>query len=300
MNASIKNLSACTTLFLLFGYQFFSVKSLVKKNESKFAYFWRSIHFVLEFAVIISLSLINAAISVEVDVQEKLSAKTALSFSIQYLYQVGLTLIHCVCLVQSFASTKQTKQFFLNTFKITNIFHHDSNHIMNHAKVKRKLFLSFFATNCFIASRIIYLRFFEQNESFILRGILRFAVSILLSVVILKIKFYVNLINYHLESVFMSFDEMSVVSSPKVKDLYFYIKPVRSYKKADISGTIQSLRKVYSIILENSEIVNSSLGLSILTTMTTIIVFTTASIYRIFLIIDGQIPIHHIGGESLK
>lgn len=296
MNSSVKNLSDCATLFQGFGYQFFSVKSLVLDQPRKYSTLWNTIYFVVGFVFITTLAVVNAILTEEKEIQEKLSAKTALSFIIQHLFQAGLILIFCISSIQSFVSTSLIKNLYLNSFKISRIFDQQLSYSLDHSKIKKKLFVLFFIISGFICIMSI---FFGLNDPKFqhLRNIFTSLLLHYLAVSVLKIWFFVELTNYHLENVYFKLENMSV-STKFQQNLSFSIKPVIPKKPRDVTSTVESLRKIYNTILENAEIINSSIGVTMLTIIVVMVIIITASFYRIFLIFDGRFPHQHIGGEN--
>lgn len=292
MDPAVKILSDCVTLFQIFGYQYFSLKSIFVKQNFKGASPWNAIYFALSLTVISCLGILNAWLSSKDSFQSELTAKTALSVIIQQLFQVGLILIYCVSSVQSFTSTSRMKKFFTNSIEISEIYRR-SFHLMDHSRIRSKVFGLFAAVSVFIVFMNILLHFVE-GENPVTKTVLSIILLVYHAAGIIKIVFLFKLVSFHLSFLNKSLDSMTT----KTLDLNLFTKSMRSNNLQIVCFKIKNLRKIYNIVLENSEIINSSCGLTLLTIFSMMIVAVSAFCYKFFLGFVGRVPEYQVSGEE--
>lgn len=294
-------LGHCSTLFQIFGQQYFSVRTLKKENQKNFPSIGYTIYFVVAFVVVMGEIVIFSTIALSDGVQQTLSQKTVLNVVVQNSMYVGLVVIIFVSLIQSFVSTPSTKKFFLNCVKIARISHYDFGHPIDHRRIRQKVFrhfllvlLLYFASENFL---YFYEKFFNQFESF-LKTATSFLPLMFLTTTCFKFLFYVKLVNDHLENIntlIKGMFESQSTAPLKIK----FVQPIKS-QPVDLSIKILNLRRSYNIIIENCEIINRTLGKTVFTILVAMVIANIASGYRLLLVMIGKFPVEKIGGKPLK
>lgn len=286
MDLGVEVLSNCVTLFKIFGYQYFSLKNVLVKKSSNSSRVWNAIHFCLSFLVITCIAVIYAWLVSQDSSEISLSAKNALSFVMQQLFQVGLIIIYCVSSTQSFTSSSRMIKFFKNSIEISQIFQCTFQHSLNYSGFRKKVF-GLFTFSCFYIFFVNIFLYAHEDESSPVKMVFFSILMVYQLVGVIRMVFLFNLVSFHLESMRKSLDKM-FASQPI--DLNVFTKTLKTKNPHDLNSKVQSLRKVYNIILENCEILNLSCGVTLLTIFTMMIVVISSCCYKFFLIFMGKVP----------
>jgi hypothetical protein len=300
MDPVVKYLSHCSILFQLFGHQFFSVKTLSNENQKKFPSLTYTIYFVFVFIVLTSQMIIFSSFAAE-EIHVELSAKTALTSAVQHSMYIGLILIICVSLTESFSSTPLIKKFFLNCLTVAKMCQDEFNKPIDHRRIRGNVLRHFLFIILFlvVSQNLLYIyeKYFNQPRAFF-QTICAILPMTYLNTTGFKYVFYVKLVNFHLETIYEILPEM--FNSPKSLENILIIKPQRTYKSTSFCIKIRNLRKMYNIVYENSQIINKAMGKTVLTIVTVMVIVITASGYRMFLTVVGKLPVEKLGGLCFK
>lgn len=297
MKTSIKNLNDCGKIFQLFGYQFFSVQKVfsLDAKPSKCSKLFNVIWFILSFVIVTSLSAANAFINPKTDFEPSLTAKTALSIAIHEGFEIALVLIYCINSIQSFKSTEKMQKFFKNSVRISQILQREFHFTLNYLEVKKGCFTLFTVSFSFISLMQIYLYFTDDNSSLV-RNVLLTVLHFHLAVGIEKlvclftiVKLQVKASNECLENMFKN---QTLASG-------LFLKSVKSKNQLEICMKIISLRKIYNMSLENTEIVNISYGFTLLSIFCNMIIGISSICYNFFLMFVGKIPQDQLMGRII-
>lgn len=231
--------------------------------------------------------------------REALSAKNFLNIAVRYAMYFGLVFIICISLIQSYAMTASMKQFYRNCIKIARMFEVKCSVTIDHRQVKRSLIrkmifvvVYFVVVESFVYSMDVY---FDKKLRPFLKIAAAFFPSMFLATIALKFMFFVQMINLHL-----------VTYNKALKKLF---QPYTTQKLANIVNTIvvtpvnvdeievtglklRNLRNIYIAISENVEIVNQSMGATILTVIVVMVITFTSIIYKYCLILFHTAPVH--------
>lgn len=291
-------LSHCSTLFQLFGNQYFSVRTLTDGNQKNFPTLGYTIYFICAFILLTGDMASYSILASSEETKEMLTAKTLLTLLVQHSMHFGLLIIIFVSLIQSYVSTPLTKKFFLNSIKIASISHYELSHPIDHQRIRREVIrYFFFLILIYILSENIlyfYERFFDESKSYA-KTLVAFLPLIYLNTTSFKFIFHVKLVNFHLENVNELIKE-SFQSPSKLNEKVKLVKPMK-IQTDELSVKLQNLRKIYNIIFENSEIINRTLGKTIFTLLVAMVLAITSSGYRLFLSAVGRVSVEKIGGK---
>lgn len=301
MDPVVKYLNHCGALFEIFGHQYFSLKSLTAKNRHDYPSLSYTIYFLLVFVVLTSQMVIFttfAASSENLDV--KLNSKTVLNIIVQHSMYIGLIIIICVSLIQSFVSTPLTKKLYMNCINISQMCAKDFGHVIDHRRIRRYVLKYFiFIISFFLMTQFGLYSFGKSrgDSADLLQTCIIIIPMIFLHSTAFKFMFYVKILNIHLEAINSILP--GIFDVPKLYNGRGII-PVVNLKLQEISGLsikIQKLRRVYIIICENAELINRTMGKTVLIIIFVMVVAIIASGYRLFLAMVGKLPIEKVGGE---
>lgn len=293
-------LSHCSTLFQIFGHQYFSVRKLTHENQKDFPTLGYTIFFIFAFVVLLGQMVMFSFLESFSYSQDKLTAKTMLNLLVQHSMYIGLIVIIFVSLIQSFVSTPLTKKFFLNSIRIAGISHYDFGLPLarNHRRIRRETLRNFFFVILLyvVSENILYLyeKYFVESQSY-LKNLISFLPLIYLNTTSFKFVFFVKLVNFHLENVNELINKIFGAPSKFVAKVKF-VKPIK-IQTDDLSAKLLKLRRIYNIIYENSEIINRTHGKTIFTVLFSLVLAITSSGYRLFLSAVGKVPLDMLGGE---
>lgn len=234
-----------------------------------------------------------------IDYVESTNAKTLINLLFLNVTVVGWVMDICIGIVQSYWATPLTRRFILNCLKIAENFHNDFQYAVDHRIVKNKLIRKtvflvayFVGTICFLH---LFAKFYLKGNSSGLKYYLTICPLIFLVSVVLKFVFHVRLINTHLEAInsvllnlFPKFSFTNVVHG-------VFVKPMQKKVYFETTLKLKNISKMYLMIVENAELVNKSMGLTLLTFTAVKVVSTIAESYRILMAALGKNPRNVIG-----
>lgn len=301
MQLAEKHLSHCAAFFQIFGHQYFSVNTLSEKTLSQSPSRWYTFYFFFIFVLMTGQMIVFATFAFSDDLQVQLSSKTILTYVVQHSMYIGLIVIICVSLIQSFTTTLLYKKFFLNCMKITKNCFEDFDLRINNHGVRTFVYKFFISIVSFFVASQTLLYYYETHfgESKVLgKNLFGTIPLIFLSSTAIKFIFQVKLVNYHMETILNILPKIMQSRIKIVDSLTFYAKPIKPMKSAELSMKIRNIRRMYNIVCENAEIINRSMGATLLAIVIVLVIAITASGYRLFLAMLGKVPEAKLGGKS--
>jgi hypothetical protein len=282
MDPTVKYLSHCAALFQICGHQFFSVKTLSSQNLNQYPSLFYSVYFIFVFVALTSQMVVFALFASSDDIEVKLSPKTVLNYVVQHSMYVGLILIICVSAIQSYFATPLTRKIFWNCIKIARMCQEEFSYTIDHRLIRRKVFAYFTFVVSFKLFFDMVLCFFQrtfEEENVFARTFFAVVPLLYMYTTSFKFIFYVKLVNYQLLSL-----QKLVLQIPSAKTNFpgrvgFYVKTIRPNKSIATAKKIVNLRKIFNVIYDNSEFINRSMGITVLTIVAVMVIVITASGY---------------------
>lgn len=303
MSSSDTHLNMCGVLFQVFGQIFFSVKNLKIDNQKKFPTLASTLHFIIAF-IFLTTQIVAYTIAIESSViSQSLTMKTALSLTVQYLMLCGIPSIIWVNLIQSYMATLTTKKFFLNILKISKMCQRDFSYGTDSRILMNEVLRSFASIILFVMTKeisVLILEEYSDRRGPFYRRISAFFSYVYIFTIGTKFCFMVNIINVHLELISKLIQEVFNVRDYNVGILGLYPKNATSYQIKELQTKILKIKQIYNLVFENAEIINQSMGITILTIATVSIISITVTGFRIFEVIVGNLPISVLPGKSFS
>jgi hypothetical protein len=284
------------TFAQIFGCQYFSLKHFLANPKNEAISFQHKMYFAVFLTLVTLLSLMSVVSMKEDFASVELNATTVVSFVIQYLFQAGLVSIGLVSSVQSFMTTSLTKQLYLNFIEIARIFQQYFQQSPDHFQVRRKALKMIYIGSAFIAISNGLLSLIVKKRN-VARGIFTSAMLIYEMVGITKLVYFYSMVHYHLSYLSICIDETFSQNLSYGSKRIFIVKAVKQNKIFTTSFKIRKLRAIYNIILENCDIINKSIGTTVLVIFIVLSIVMTAFCYKYFLIIVGRLPKDQLMGE---
>lgn len=300
MEVSKKNLNQSALIFEAFGLQYFSVSALTSENQKKYPSLGYTIIFLILFIPMVFLIVfLTFSTLPKGSIKESLNAKTVLNYVIQRSLYIALIGVVCISMITSYILTPLTKKFYLNCLLFSKLCKDDFICHVDHLAI-RNITFKYFA--------VIVLYLFGQESVFFLHGTffgmpksltktaMGLIPSMFLYTIFLKFIHNVKVVNYHLEIVLELLKELFKPTLIFIENIDFHMKPLKFRKTLILSQKILSIRRAYNIISENAEIINRSLGVTILSIISLLVNLILTTGYNIFLFAVGKLSWESIGG----
>lgn len=291
-----KELNPCLIIFELMGMQYFSLKHSNRNNFSNRPTNYRRAHMLI-MSLFLSLFVASFILTVDVIEIDKVTPKRILMFAIQSYLKFGLIFVVFIGAIQSYASTKNFKRFFMNLKEIANLSFREFNLDIDFKLLKKEsLRRTAIVLICFFSSHsvVCYLTFVAEGKVF---DYSEFTIATTLVVFIVmityKFVFYVCMINYQL--MFLN----------KILGKIFkqeHVAVVNNINFQLLTNTETSTRKIlqariiFKKIYENSCLINKSIGLTFLILLINTVVALTSAGYEAFKIIVKGIEAERTAG----
>ena len=284
MDSTVKNLGHCALLFQICGHQYFSVKSLLSNQNQlavnqKYPSWGYTFYFFIVFTTLISEVLIFVSIASSEDVEVELGPKTAVNYIVQHSMYCGLIIIIFIGIIQSFATTPLMKQIFKNAMKISRLSQKEFSHTFDYNELKQKVIrYSLFLILSWVFIEIIFFLFLRRFDKKAFRATLMAILPMFfLRITGFKFIFHVNMINHQLKNILKLLPQVFKESKTFGDGFRLFIKPVKIKAVPDITIKMKHLRKMLNIVYENSELVNKTIGLTVLSVVAVMVIVITAS-----------------------
>lgn len=287
-------LNSCLVIFELLGFQYFSLKNLEKIDFMNRPTVFRIMHLVI-LLILISILTICFLIMERETLTGTITAKNMLMFAIQNSMNFGFVLVVCTSLIQSFTSTHNIKKFFVNLKMSVEILREVFDVKTDFNSLKKTMWKRFFVMLALFVSLHGSVGF-SQYRMEILPIFIGILPIFFLIMIVCKYVFYVGMVNHQLECLDSAIE--TVITFPPIKiidNINFHLLPLKPVKQLDGPlKKINAVRKIYNLIYANGNLINDSVGLTILILLVTLITTLTATGYKLFVIIIGGLEMNEI------
>lgn len=289
-----KNLAQSCAIFQFLGLLNFSIKNLSWKSLSQFPTMGYTITFVL-LLMILTAKSVAFTVFMSTELSLSLSAKNALNYIMQHSMFIGLISVILTGLVQSYTSTKSLKRFFLNFIAISQLFSQEFQHILDFKRVKLELYRNCFRFTAIYLLITLLVYFYESYHGIgsVLKSTIGLVPIIFLEMIMFKFVFLVYLVNDALEHLVKVLDK-TFLGNLGTKVAMVQPKHHISCKK------LNTLRKIYSLVEENVELINKSMGFTLLSIIFLQALALITCGYRLFLTFVGRYPIPNTCSKYLE
>lgn len=284
-----KELNSSLLIFEILGLQYFSLKSLKKENVTARPSIFRFLY-MLVLVTIISALMICFIMFRTIPMDQKVTAKNALTFAIQNMISVCIILVVCISFLQSFVSTPLVKRIFLNSKEIAELVYNDFRIFIDLNKMRKatwrrlSIMLVFL---CTVHGSITSVHLHSMKD--VLFMFVLILPILFLLMISFKFVFYVRMVNIELKLLKNILDE--IYTQLKLNQTRIFVLPTAlKIEEPPSEDRLQKLivaRRIYNLIYENGLLINSSNGLTILILLMTLVVTLTASGYELFVIMVG-------------
>lgn len=302
MNSSLKYLSCFAIIFQICGLQYFAINTLSCDNQKKGPSKFYKVYFVLVFVILTGQMAIFASVASAQYIDMPLNAKTVINYIIQHSMYIGLIIIICVSLIQSYTSTTLLKMFYLNYIEIARICVTSFRHRIDHQRIHKEIFKFFlFVMSFYFGAHCIVNTYELSTVGFSSKNLLSFMPLVFLDITVFKFIFCVKLVNFQIEKICELLTDIFSPPLSIIDNVNIYVKPRNSLKlkkKFEMSIKIKNLKRIYYIVVENCDIINRSMGFTVLCIVSVMVIVITSSGYQIFLTVLGKVPSDRIAGET--
>lgn len=284
-------MSQMCLIFQVFGLLYFSINQLSWKTVDVFPPVGYTAYFVL-LLVILTAQTAVLTLFVSSSINIVLNVKSALNYIVQHSFYHGLVLLLIIGFIQSYLSTKMLRRIFINFFKISDLFSSNLQYNLDFSSVKLKLYKKLF---CFFAFYVLFqIAGYSHDRLLGISNILNTLLSVLpvmfLSMISFKFVSLVSLVNYVLSHLI------------QVLSMVFFMtnepKLVMVHSKYEANERkLMVMRRIYIILQENVELINTSMGLSLLFIFLLLALGLVVCGYNLFLTFVGLIPIDKTFGR---
>lgn len=296
-----KELNNCLVIFELSGLQYFSLKSLTPENVKSRPSWVRFIYMLVLLVTLTALVLASIYIDEE-DKDQSITTRNLLGFIIQQSMNAGLMLVTVTTLIESYTSTQNMKQLYLNQKEIIHTYSQHFDVIIDFKKIKKMatrrglaLTIFYFGINGILTLINI------ESEKYFLLSMIGLVPVLFLFMSVLKFVFYVSSVNEqlnflmnYLKEIFKH-DTISIIGD--MNHRMIQLKPRPTEPSDDLIRKLRKAVKIYGIIYENSGLINASVGWSVFSFLLCLTTATTVSGYQLFVILVGGLPIDHLPSE---
>lgn len=299
MDLAAKNLSACVFIFQCLGHFYFSFKNLKKQNRDRWPNLRHTFYFIFLVLFLSSSMMLYTIVRKSNDYARSLTAKTLLNLILVDTAFVGWVLEIFVGVVEAYWATPLSKKFILTCVEIAEKFQRDFQHFIDYKAIRHKLMwqslilVTYFVVT--ISFQYFFSKFYLKDDSLKLNYLFVICPLIFSTSLVLKFIFHVRLINTHLEAVckvvgevFPKFSFTGVVNG-------VFVKPVNAKSYRATTFKLKAISKIYSTIAKNAELVNRSMGLTLITVTAIQVVSIISGTYRVLMSTLGKNPENIIG-----
>lgn len=306
----ISDLSAHTKIFEIVGLQFFTPKDVTEINVNRNPSLFRKAYAI--FLAVLFTGLIGFIIRSDKDKNpiSKVDINNVVVVTIRRASNNVLFFIIIICITQTYLCTKYFKKIYLNTKKVIELmkrnfnFDEDLSEFTRIARIRLILFPVCFT--CLHLSFVAAPYFMTGKSDSVYFGVLVFYfVLLFMSLLTMRTVFYIKLTNHlmlKLKIILPEIFKPTRVSSGFI-DVYKTL-PLRATNHppilytSDLSSKLLALRKAYNLILENTDNLNKSSGLTLFYYMLGLIISTIVSEYEFFLLIVNGFDVYNVVNSS--
>lgn len=265
---NVSNLDKFFKLFQFIGLQCFSLNHLITDRKYPSVYYRFYLMFLLSWITTFGVWNFNNYI--------KNTSNNYLHVIIKFLNFVNYVSSINVCLLLSFFQHQQLLRFFSNSEKISIMSFNQFNHKTNFKKFKQNVtfwLIGFAMLLVKLFYDLFYSLGFSGNFSDYFESSCWWLIAVFVYAIVLRFNFYVRLINFHLslvnclirENFLNKLSEVPVLTGKKIQLVKMHPQ------KYVLRKQILTLRKIFILIREMANIVNSTMGFLILMRLVMII-----------------------------
>lgn len=287
-----ETLSHSTKYFQYLGLQYFSVSDESDGYQTDEV----SKKFKFIFACFIIILLCPIAALVYIIVLEKATEKGDVESGLKYLRILLLFFIE-ISIIHAFVTTPRAKDFFKKCKKANKYFADDLGFDIDYdgfsANFNRIVIKSSFIF--WTLSLILLVSIFTLSS--ISQGVIATVYVIIpyffMKMFYLKFVFFVLLVQHNIRGV----KKVLVRLASEINCTNFHIKPVKQNKSEEIFKTIISLKTIYGLLFEMTELANSLSGPSLLMQLCMTIIVNTSALFKLYLAANGEFPVEQLGSK---
>lgn len=273
-----------TKLFQLCGLQFFSLKSLERKVKRKYPSPFYSIYML----IILAWATIFVFFSFEDNMASSYASENYLSVVIKFLNYMNYIASIYICVVLSFFKNSDLKKFFQHSMKIKDLCLNEFDFEMDFRKVWRKLVVWSLVYAAYFLTLLYRVLSSPSGNTFVSSIVLPISwvlIAVYVQMIAFRFNFYVQVLNFHLKTINKLLRENFLSNSSD-----YAAKNLKTIKILKVSlndylnkNKITTLQKMYLLIKEMAECVNSTMGFAVM--------------LRLFMVITNMI---RFGYDSLR
>lgn len=300
MDSVVKNLGDCVTVFQLLGHFYFSFKNVSPKTRDHRPDLRHTIYLLFLLIFLASQVVLFSIAEISSDYVKSLTAKTLPNLILINAFFFGLLSQVCIGAIQSYLATPLTKTIILNSIRISEMCQVNFQHFIDHKAIRDRLVkLSSFLAVYFVGTasfQYLFSKLYLNESSTEVKNITTACPILFLTTLVVKFLFHVHLVNTHLEAVctiavntFPKYHFAGVVNG-------IFVKPVKAKLYQETTSKLQTISRIYLLIVENAELVNRSMGITLFAVTATSVTAMISGVYRIFMAVIGANPVKNIAG----
>lgn len=295
-----QSLSHATRFFQVFGLQFFTLGHTSTNkdfshhgskvaNKFKFSFF-------LNFGCLWTLVFILFATN----------NRKGISFESDIVFMVLLCLLG-LSTIHSLLTTPKAREIFRKLEEVVNIFERDLKIDFDYKALKKSLKKTFIILLLSIglinAGLLTLWNFYLPNRSTYLLFFVLFPYFIF-STNISRFIYYIRLVNHGVKMMKIVLDRSNFC--PNIETLFersrdakiMQIKTAKLDSTTSTNKTLNSLKNIYGILWETTELINDISGPSVLFLLTMTVISNALAGFKIYQFFKKTIPLDHLGGYS--
>lgn len=289
------DLDSCLKVFEVLGLQYFSLKHLTRENVNKGPSFCRV---AVMLVLLIFVCTLLIFFIVESESLERVTAKNVVIFAVKNSLNFGLLAVCSISIIESFVCTKNVKKVFLNLKTLVETSHQKLGVSVNLKSFKKSVWKRMLSTFlvlsvAHVSIAVVYMNNIDDFINIVLVSV----PLIFFMIVVVKINFYVHLINFELEILNQMVAETFHQQPFKIiENINVHLTSVKSC--IDPLEDLRVTREVFNLIYESGKLINESIGLTVLTMLTSSVVSLTVSSYELFIVCIGGMSANIVPGET--
>lgn len=292
-----KDLNSCLVVLEWVGLQFFSLKHLNSRNIKDKPTILRTI---IMITLVSALTLFVVFLFSNVTMsKEKVNARNVLMHAILSFLNIGVVAVIDASIIQSYILTCTTKNIFLNMKLISQLGFKEFGRRIEYKKIKKAaLKRGLVVVVFFIATHIILTYSAIKTIEDVVGAIIISIPTFICYAIVYKFVFYVDLINNQLKFFEKLVDEISECRKVEITEGFdFHLVSVGTKNESeDLMRKSRAARKIYILIFESVNLVNSSNGFAILLVIVDMVISLTSSGYELSVVALGGLSVEKIMG----
>lgn len=285
-------------LFEILGLQYFSLKKLTSSNVNQCPSLWRKLQIVIMIAlvILIFLSMICISLVRSEKNDEAIMNKNILMTFLRKSMKFNWITYFVLSLTYSFTSTREVKMFYLNSREVMQMIYQDFNVTMDTQNINKAAWKRFVAVTTLFFLNYGTLFFQESGLiTLLIRLLLGFPALVYFIMSFYRFLFLVEIVNSQLELLNSVLTSQFSSGEPQNAGNLIEHKVIISARPNNVSSSvllykIKTARKVFNLIQENGDHINSSNGLTVFAYLTLMMAISTSKCYDFFVLSMGDLP----------